>query len=127
MDTSEIYILMCEKAKEIQKLKHYKDGDIFVNFVAGKWQKPNIYTRGRVIPYESGDYDVWLPRQDQLQGLVEEMPMDYLERLLDIWIVMGCPEDNITWEQFWLSIVMKDKYNKKWDGNDWVSPFSQLI
>lgn len=24
-------------------------------------------------------------------------------------------------EQFWLSIVMKEKYNKIWDGKDWIS------
>jgi len=29
--------------------------------------------------------------------------------------------DDVTWEQLWLAFVMKEKHNKIWDGDNWVS------
>ena len=70
MDTSETYIKMCEKAAEIQ-----------VNII-----KPTIITffdeREHRVPLRMGcdgsffwaEREVWLPRQDQLQGMASSRP-----------------------------------------------------
>lgn len=53
---------------------------------------------------------VWLPRQDQLQAMVEKEPMDCLDGVKGFWIEIGCPD--CSWEQLWLAFVM--------DGKEWV-------
>ena len=79
MDTSEEYIKMCQKATEVQALC---EADVEI-------ESPSI----------------WLPRQDQLQGMVE--------------YTVGVNKFN-SMEQLWLAFVMSEKYNKKWDGKDWI-------
>ena len=82
MDTSEIYIKMCEKA---------------------------------------GFQGPWLPRQDQLQEMVNWEKIfivregkEYQQRSLgDILLRAN------SMEQLWLAFVMKEKFNKEWDGKEW--------
>ena len=83
---------------------------------------------------------IWLPRQDQLQevmGLSDRQLMKQFRNFL-IWIT-GVPEcydryntgesfpDTMpygvflpSFEQLWLAFVMKEKYNKVWNGEEWV-------
>jgi len=42
--------------------------------------------------------------------------MSYYDKPLDHNILMGCQ----SMEQAWLRVVMKEKYNKTWNGEDWV-------
>lgn len=87
MDTSEEYIKMYNKAKEIQKL----------------WKIP--------------------PTQDQLQKLVRKL---FTSFGLIIEFYKWCntldfrQKGNWSMEQLWLSYVMKEKYNKTWNGEDWI-------
>jgi hypothetical protein len=93
-------------------------------------------------------HSIWLPCQDQLQEMVgcqfmvstiipqnigwfyEWVHSNYLGSQIvrggaarrgdsDFWEEPS--EIFKTWEQLWLAFVMKDKYNKSWNGKDWVS------
>lgn len=69
---------------------------------------------------------VWLPRQDQLQEIIGGgHPGSMMELLVKIcgwdgnayngdWLKFKSPE------QLWLAFVMKKKYNKTWNGKEWV-------
>ena len=118
MDTSKEYILMCKKAKEIQKLRTPKDGDfalfddeitIIYNCGIGTWSRG--YT--------------WLPRQDQLQEMVtllfcsvggECFLLDYF---YTFYKSLKEKIKGMSMEQLWLAFVMKEKYQKTWNGKDW--------
>ena len=84
---------------------------------------------------ECGRITTWLPRQDQLQDM-------WLNReTVDAWgtpVEIDQKTDRVFWlfqkftdsiqerkysaqtgEQLWLRYVMKEKYNKTWNGDDW--------
>ena len=129
MDTSKEYVKMCEKAEEIQKEWKPKQGDYEINkrflkeevtkgFITFSWW--DLTTEGKV----------WLPRQDRLQEMIEEgnaytLTIDFLN-----WMEKESrkpyPDDQMimrlrfSMEQLWLAFVMKEKYNKTWDGKEWV-------
>ncbi|KKL54968.1 hypothetical protein LCGC14_2260110 [marine sediment metagenome] len=132
MDTEYIKMADCP---EIQSLRKYEDGNYFAFFVSGKWQTV-VYTYGHCLPYEDGDYAVWLPTQAQLQRMVsgsaeiwgENVYIDALSRF--IGFICQCKKgqrikyteniDGITsMEQLWLAFVMKVKHNKVWTGDKW--------
>uniref|UniRef100_A0A6M3JRW3 Uncharacterized protein n=2 Tax=viral metagenome TaxID=1070528 RepID=A0A6M3JRW3_9ZZZZ len=68
---------------------------------------------------------IWLPRQDQLQKMVKRG-----EGRLRFWVLSDLFSFLITstteyiaklmtMEQLWLAFVMKEKFNKVWDGEEW--------
>ena len=83
---------------------------------------------------------VWLPRQDQLQELVKDKVRDnqktthaYVkgpnpEGFINVclltdfyfWQERIAPLFFTSMEQLWLAFVMKEKYHKIWNGEDWV-------
>lgn len=123
MDTSEIYMKMCKKAEEIQE-HSLRRGDFFFSSRSSKVKIYATYAPKMAI------HPTWLPRQDQLQAIVG----DYntcLEKLY-WWVEQGTmksPDGDDYWgynrsqftsmEQLWLAYVMKEKYNKVWDGENW--------
>ena len=136
MDTSKEYIKMCEKAEEIQHNK-LKIGDFGVipNAVYEYFKVPSVIIRieedvefDRVwlnVPdenYVSADSIIFLPRQDQLQEMWE-----YSHSALRSLQKFACELHNnynyydkfISMEQLWLVFVMKEKYNKIWNGEEW--------
>lgn len=67
---------------------------------------------------------VWLPRQDQLQEMIVKV-VDYettaeLEGKFHKFLVWLDEWDFASMEQLWLAFVMKEKYNKSWNGKEWV-------
>jgi len=95
----------------------------------------------------SGSHPTWLPRQDQLQEMVLLPPEDgfpegdnVLRLCWEFGLWVNDPE--VIWdskieenehescryswprftsmEQLWLAFVMKEKYGKTWNGEDWV-------
>ena len=116
MDTSETYIKMCEKAENILPHINIEPEDFMMNGSRG-----------------SMGASIWLPRQDQLQEMVphnEKNNFDWMCQLskLEAFTVENYdhgqryPEyiwNFSTWEQLWLAYVMKEKYNKVWNGEDW--------
>lgn len=88
--------------------------------------------------WEFPSSSVWLPRQDQLQEMVLPNPNEK-----DAWgdlIEYDLKTDHAFWlakrftdsiqekkysqqsmEQLWFTFVMKEKYNKTWDGEKWMT------
>lgn len=78
---------------------------------------------------------VWLPRQDQLQGMLDLKPHSFgksykmnIGRTNDKW-TMYCQDDPLHYsfdqmsesmEQLWLAFVMSEKYGKAWNGKEWI-------
>ena len=108
MDTSKEYVKMCN-CPEIQ-------GSVFVGNGDGKWWRRD----GNLI---------WLPRQDQLQKMLNwevhklvyrfdefcrgSSNMYGSQGFLDAY---GC---GYSMEMLWLALVMSELHNKKWDGEIW--------
>ena len=74
---------------------------------------------------QSKEYSfIWLPRQDQLQEMVinSDYAMTYCSRLWD-WAGKQMSGHYVmkfaSMEQLWLALVMKEKYNKTWNGETW--------
>ena len=119
MDTSEAYTKMCEKAEEIQRSEKRPLDD------AGLV----IASDGDILCYATGDFAfkvgelIWLPRQDQLQAMVDiEFPY-ITAKFFGLWCGdIQYDEPKFTsMEQLWLAFVMEEKYNKVWLDGGWVS------
>ena len=119
MDTSKEYIKMCEGAEEIQTIKCLYDlGQIGIKVVGADWFY--LYDTDTSFPKI-----IWLPRQDQLQEMVEGEPLQQLYRFNE-WLT-DCAKEPENYhhnfensmEQLWLAFVMKEKYQKTWDGEKW--------
>lgn len=127
MDTSETYIKMCEKAEEVQKEWLIHSGDFFFDKQSKyEWTNPVgvvgdeiiIEVTKRLKAKEFKQNNIWLPRQDQLQEMVEEEPLACIDGIKNFWVEINFP--NFSWEQLWFAFVMKEKFNKVWSGTDWV-------
>ena len=124
MDTSKEYIKMCEKAVEVQKWRC----EVYSKLYCGDFYK-GIGGKVRVC-VEASKYlvkGVWLPRQDQLQNMLDcrdYVFQRWIERLLvkfnnfAISITTYEPIPS-SMEQLWLVFVMKEKYSKTWNGEGW--------
>jgi hypothetical protein len=131
MDFSEIYLNMCVKGREIQ-LAHstHEAGDFYYD---GK-DPISLQNRFSLIP-ESMDgkertiaslKSFWLPRQDQLQAMIGDYPLQckliapHIMKMT-IFDAISSSQDWIeSMEQLWMSIVMKEKYSKVWKQTDWI-------
>jgi hypothetical protein len=47
-------------------------------------------------------------------------PVALIGKLVQYYENHGVHNYTDTFEQYWLCIVMKEKYNKVWNGNDWI-------
>ncbi len=139
MDTSEQFIKMCD-CPEIQEGHEYaygdwglikqNDGEIKSHVATfGEYSEP-IYgmmsDSGCGCCSGSAETSVWLPRQDQLQELVDYGSRREEEERFHIWFLTQYYDRQgpslVTWGQLWLAFVMKEKYGKTWDGETWSEP-----
>lgn len=159
MDTSEIYIKMCEKAVGIQALRQwsYFDNSLFKETRQGNYEEGDyIWADGEIYLIGGDCYDIsegskyglkissagycegddfnvkkviWLPRQDELQEMINFRPngiYGFWEFIRGEWNPYSESYDTYlseyltSMEQLWLAFVMKEKYNKIWNGEDWV-------
>lgn len=145
MDTTNQYIEMCRKAGEIQELWVPSCSDYVVSPTTGFFEIYSSRELENAIRYKN-DY-IWLPRQDQLQEMLitifedknktayvpVKMPQyrnNYLCRSMigsfDSYIHRNSPaRDECIWqfssmEQLWLAYVMEKKFNKTWNGGNWI-------
>ena len=139
MDLSKEYILMCEKAKEIQKYWKPQNADFvkgdFIGYIKN-WEitqgkgsaslerfSNDLENFGKYAWYYKDEL-IWFPRQSQLQAMIGYMGMKAIMK--KIYKMYGSfeisnPElADVSMEQLWLYFVMKEKYNKEWNGEDWV-------
>jgi hypothetical protein len=95
MDISQMYIEMCKAATEIQNISKTKPSDNWDYF----WEM-----------------QIWLPRQDQLQAMLFGQSMEsQMNTLRTFYHNPAVFSVKKTWEQLWLSIVMKQNYGKEYD------------
>jgi hypothetical protein len=160
MDTSEIYIKMCEKATEIQKQwrpdcgDHVRllkpDGRIVLivehpnpqSYIAGvNWLVRIAFpeSTGDNLDYKKIIKGIWLPRQDQLQEMINlwwkkygtyGVPLikGFYEFSMQFWQGPFMEKDGeFTFEQLWLAFTMKLKFKKVWNGNDWENLRNNLL
>ncbi|KKK86090.1 hypothetical protein LCGC14_2766710 [marine sediment metagenome] len=118
MDTSEQYIKMCD-CDEIQEPERWllfrpKKLDCLV------WSGADVFFDGK-------EKLVWLPRQDQLQEMIElwhYCSNEVSSLAWGVWNFYTHSDDNYfpdSMEQLWLAFVMKEKFNKTWDGDKWTN------
>jgi len=142
MDTSKEYIEMCGKATEIQKNIKVELGTFYFSKQSNEEYNNYVYSMFDRWDEEYNDDAVWLPRQDQLQEMLNGIGMSkkakfryhnmihilytrYLSNkssveIMDYWRQFK------SMEQLWLAFVMIEKYNKIWITNklghgDWYN------
>lgn len=144
MDKSEEYILMCSKAKEIQKEWKPKKGDYIWGETGLFNDEPYIWVIGDNINYDKklsyyecsyceGNYNdfkwfIWLPTQSQLQEMVDYTV--WFEKIYRFYDWIQKDKFDSKWEsifdkfksleQLWLGFIMWEKYQKEWNGSEWI-------
>jgi len=148
MDISKEYIRMCEKAVELQKnwtpqnldyiysiyekqIKNVDDIRLHWMYHKSIKQYQNINHIKGSKTYANVWYQVvWIPRQDQLQDILNYELSDLIYKFKDWNCASGFEwmSDNkfTSMEQLWLAFVMYEKYIKYWDGEKWESDFSKI-
>lgn len=127
MDTSETYISMQRAAYKHIPKPCPKQGDFVCNLsaIGGPFTFVNYLEQKNPSSPEwtlcCQDYDrdflVPLLRQDQLQELLDG---SFMEKLAGFWDAVSSGRLSFdTWEQAWLSQVMRVKYHKTWVGGHW--------
>ena len=131
-------IRMFERANDIQQLWEPKEGDLAWhpnegNEYMGSWEFPAEVVVVKVTELQSVEWWFnwyWLPRQDQLQEMIEaeslfvllhkfRMFVSHDDVLIDGWSPVMYQFNSM--EQLWLAFVMKEKYNKVWNEENWIS------
>ena len=111
----------------------------FKSIIDGYWAAINDKGEERIFK-TPGDLakatSIWLPRQDQLQAMVGEykdvfdLMCDFGCEVVQYGSFEGIPEkywaDFTSMEQFWLALVMTQKYGKRWNGEDWINDGSKI-
>jgi len=130
MDETKTYILQCEKAFKIQDLCGWAKGDfIYCNRPKMKevkcfnwsfyFEHHKCFNSVQIEEYKS--WCIWLPRQDQLQGMVDSHSSWYLCNQFYRFVIDIIEyKKDISMEQLWLAFVMSEKYQKTWDGKEWI-------
>jgi len=135
MDESKEYQDMMTAASEIRENWKWKIGDFLmhgrhIELVVHAWENETLlHTHLTLQPFRepyNSDKDVLipLPRQDQLQPMIYERGYNnYYYHHKHFTDFMNKDENFskfLTYEQLWLAFVMHEKYNKKWNGEEWV-------
>ncbi|MCK9524509.1 MAG: hypothetical protein M0R49_01085 [Limnochordia bacterium] len=141
MDLTDKYIQMCQKATEIQALWEYLQGDWYVDKyfpscgagvleldVKDDDSGDHFYSRESQIEEFRRDESVWLPRQDQLQGIIclhwwkDEPPVNAVSVMLQVfgwWLDDRTPSFE-SMEQLLFAFMMSELFDKVWNGTDWI-------
>jgi len=132
MDCGNDYIKMCD-CEEVQGGWELKEGD----FVS--WSKPfkcvEVFNIDDVEAWSAykirKDNGHWLPRQDQLQGMIGLSVRSTLCQFVQfVWDFLGASETLFvsneyikqfkSMEQLWLAFVMHELHGKWWDEGKWT-------
>jgi len=125
MDTTKEYIKMCD-CEEIQKQRVKSNGDFEVRFKNGVGTV-EVYHHREITAHYKPENHLWLPRQDQLQGMVFG-PGQFLEGVLACgqtqylldFVNSAYSMVAASMEQLWLGFVMSVKYDKVWKDSQWI-------
>ncbi len=148
MDISNRYVLMCQKAQEIQEhwmprqcdfiiqLSDLEEGIGLCHPASHIVQVANFYYEEQDEENYARECDemkeqsLWLPRQDQLQRMIEpdiSLIHSIIRRVVEKTyhdysrnIVVSAPELFYSMEQLWLAYIMSEKFGKVWNEEEWV-------
>ncbi len=131
-----IYIKMCD-CPEIQKghkweLGSYyympKDGECAIySSECREFSRFTTLSDGKEFALD--DPFIWLPLQHQLQEVVigdltysnsYSTLYNLMKPIYDYWLNWKDRHNFTSMEQLWLAFVMKEKFNKTWDGEQWT-------
>jgi hypothetical protein len=148
MDATNRYAMMCQKAAEIQNLWRPKQCDFIINLedleeglsfcrqaesmvqVVDMYYQDHESTEYQQESQDLKENALWLPRQDQLQKIVEPddskvysiirsvIESQYYEFSKGTYV--AATDVFYSMEQMWLGYIMMEKYNKIWNEEDWV-------
>ncbi len=116
----ELFIRMCQEARELQEQWEAKPGD------RAKYPgyQVQFLDRGH-MDYYNFESLIWLPRQEDLQQifrLKNGNPDDYwiLKSFL-VWFsdLNFCHYRDVSINKLWLRYVMEFVYKKRWNGTTW--------
>src|SRR3990172_1571622 len=119
MDKTETYIKMCDKAEEIQLLspENFVEEAITMSwyylpqhndiYLTPSGNYVGVLRNRRILTF------VWLPLQAQLRDMITKEYLIFRDDSTSPYRVF------ISTEQCWLAFVMKDIYNKYWNGDKW--------
>ena len=151
MDTSETYVKMCD-CEEVQGGHVFKDGDFFISKIpyqevqGDDWpciEKPAFEPNVIHSAWRYNDHDphwrekcIWLPRQDQIQEMIDDWPTIIIMHHGGEYLIEMKPEGEAidekgfgemfgkyyarSLEQAWLMLYMHQKHKKTWDKDKWV-------
>ena len=139
------FILMCEKAVEIQELWKPFMGD-YISFSDGTWKLIRDDSKWILDKYKKEGF--WLPNQKQLQDIansflkfnnplslcfvfdifcrppIQTIQQDTAAGSTTIEITnqkeIDYSEQFTTMEQLWLAFTMWELYEKRWNGKEWI-------
>jgi hypothetical protein len=123
-DITSVVIKMSKMAKEIQKLWRAKPGD----FAYLPWmENPEEFEGTYSYSVLTNDYTekyligeaIWIPRVDQLIDMFDEPILEILDDF-NKWVKGDAKFMYSTFEQFLLAYLMLRKYNKEWNGEEWI-------
>lgn len=125
MDNTKEFILQCEKAVEIQELWDRRMGSFYCESYWSNEEQKDLYVINVLKSDNQYIYQprfTWLPRQDQLQEMLNKELADLVWDFGAFLYPMNSSVhyDGKSMEQLWLAFVMYEKYNKTWNGEDWV-------
>ena len=126
MDESQVYIKMCEAATELQALKLTSDGKHKSFDIGDYYFTCNCYTTIATFKTRLDSVqNVWLPRQDQLQNMLQPVGVSG-DIQGQAWLLYEFVSPNratfpsvSSWEQLWLALVMLKRYNRQWKDGVW--------
>ena len=140
MDVSAAYRAQCD-CPEIQKQRGYseilenidlQEADYYATKILIN-NSPGYKVEAYCDEYGACGELIWLPRQDQLQGMINcSYHMDITHKhqdgrtKADILILDGERTGHFyqvygeSLEQLWLAFAMSRKFDKVWDGKEWI-------
>ena len=130
---------MCEGAEKIQKAWKPKFGDyvkekqygdlMIIAQIVESHDIRCISYRYRKTGYKSERYlksnFIYLPTQEQLQEMIlnhghHGYDNSGIATMLSLFS-MDYKLEDLTFTELWLAYVMKEKYNKIWNGKEWIN------
>jgi hypothetical protein len=129
MDLSEKYIRMCD-CDEVQDFSEkcgLDDGDFYCTRDGKVHVFVDMNNENWRFVLDSDEY-TWLPRQDQIQGMISNPSGIWVHRYNRFHgFVTAESRKNHEWalvhdtpEKGWLAFYMYENHGKTWDGDKWV-------
>ncbi len=120
MDTSETYIKMSDNdlVQSLAELLSLETKQCS-HFVKADDHKTIIWASNMIVTPPAIKF-IRLFRQDQLQEMLDEKIAWVLAKDFAAKVYHLSSDTGMSMEQLWLAFVMSERYQKIWDGTDWI-------